>query len=108
MSEDKPDYKDDIAFVPQGDQSDARVVFHTDRTTSTIKLIDILEQIKTENKQLKELLQELNVWFFGMIGSMNNEYSEHNRNIPVGNFEYAMRIYADKITEVLNADIKRK
>lgn len=83
MSNNTPDYEDNIVFEPQGDQSDARVVFHTDRTALTIKLIEEIERLKAENDfldtecrkwsvretgstiecfKLKELLKECRNW----------------------------------------------
>ena len=55
-----------------------------------------------ENAQLKELLKECELWFTGIVGNMNDKnVGEHNRNLPIGNFEYAFKVFSQKINEVL-------
>lgn len=59
-------------------------------------------QLRTENTQLKELLKECELWFTGMVGNMNDKnVGEHNRSLPIGNFEYVFKVFSQKINEVL-------
>lgn len=50
-----PDYDNDLAFAP-GDWSDSRVNTNTDRTATTIKLIEKIEELENKNKALKKEL----------------------------------------------------
>lgn len=60
--------------------------------------IDTARQIK----QLKELLKECELWFTGMVGNMNDKnVGEHNKSVPIGNFEYIFKEFSQKINEVL-------
>ena len=62
---------------------------------ANIKLVE-------ENKQLKELLKECELWFTGIVGNMNDKnVGEHNRKLPIGNFEYIFTVFSQKINEVL-------
>lgn len=55
-----------------------------------------------ENAQLKELLKECELWFTGIVGNMNDKnVGEHNRSLPIGNFEYTFKVFSQKINEVL-------
>lgn len=49
-------------------------------------------EIKTMKKVKDSLdaLDECYEWLLGMIEVLNNTEAEHNRSLPVGNFEYAM------------------
>ena len=60
--------------------------------------IDTARQIK----QLKELLKECELWFTGIVGNMNDKnVGEHNRNLPIGNFEHMFKVFSQKINEAL-------
>lgn len=60
--------------------------------------IDTARQIK----QLKELLKECELWFTGMVGNMNDKnVGEHNKSVPIGNFEHIFKVFSQKINEVL-------
>ena len=60
--------------------------------------IDTARQIK----QLKELLKECELWFTGVVGNMNDKnFGEHNKSVPIGNFEYIFKVFSQKINEVL-------
>ena len=54
-----PDYNNNLAFAP-GDWSDSRVNGNTDRTATTIKLIEKIEQLEKENAQLRKWCEEFN------------------------------------------------
>lgn len=54
-----PDYKNNLAFAP-GDWSDSRVKGNTDRTATTIQLIEKIEELERENKQLRKWCEEFN------------------------------------------------
>lgn len=54
-----PDYNNNLAFAP-GDWSDSRVNGNTDRTASTIQLIEKIEELEKENKQLRKWCEEFN------------------------------------------------
>jgi hypothetical protein len=55
-----------------------------------------------ENAQLKELLKECELWFTGIVGNMNDKnVGEHNRSVPIGNFEHIFKEFSQKINEVL-------
>ncbi len=63
------------------------------------------EVLRLKNAQLKELLKECELWFTGIIGNINDKnVGEHNRNIPIGNFEHAFRVFSQKISQVLGEE----
>lgn len=51
-----PDYKENLAFAP-GDWSDSRVKGNTDRTASSIQLIEKIEELEKENKKLRDAIK---------------------------------------------------
>ena len=58
-----------------------------------------------ENAQLKELLRECELWFTSVVGNMNDKNcGEHNRNLPIGNFEHVFRVFSQKINQVLGEE----
>jgi hypothetical protein len=62
----------------------------------------LFEKTLEDNKKLKELLKECELWFTGIVGNMNDKnVGEHNRNLPIGNFEYIFKEFSQKIDEVL-------
>ena len=67
--------------------------------------VEINAELEAENTKLKELLKECELWFTGIVGNMNDKnVGEHNRNIPIGNFEYAFKVFSQKISEVLGEE----
>ena len=55
-----------------------------------------------EIKKLKEFLKECELWFTGIVGNMNDKnVSEHNRKLPIGNFEHMFKVFSQKINEAL-------
>jgi hypothetical protein len=55
-----------------------------------------------ENTKLKEQLKECELWFTGVVGNMNDKNcGEHNRNLPIGNFEHIFKVFSQKINQVL-------
>ena len=54
-----PDYNNNLAFAP-GDWSDSRVTNNTDRTASTIQLVEKIEELEKENAQLRKWCEEFN------------------------------------------------
>ncbi|MBP5698100.1 MAG: hypothetical protein J6W96_01055 [Alphaproteobacteria bacterium] len=62
----------------------------------------LFEKTLEDNKKLKELLKECELWFTGIVGNMNDKnVGEHNRNLPIGNFEHIFKVFSQKINEVL-------
>ena len=60
------------------------------------------KQLKIAVEQLKELLKECELWFTGMVGNMNDKnVGEHNKSVPIGNFEYIFKEFSQKIDEAL-------
>lgn len=60
------------------------------------------KKVLRENKQLRELLKECELWFTGVVGNMNDKnVGEHNRNVPIGNFEYIFKKFSQKIDKAL-------
>ena len=58
--------------------------------------------LEAENYKLKELLKECELWFTGIVGNINDKnVGEHNRNLPIGNFEHMFKVFSQKINEVL-------
>lgn len=51
-----PDYNNNLAFAP-GDWSDSRVNGNTDRTATTIQLIEKIEELEKENKKLRDAIE---------------------------------------------------
>ena len=62
-----PDYKNNLAFAP-GDWSDSRVNGNTDRTATTIQLIEKIEQLEKENKRLRDAIKFQND-FIDFVGN---------------------------------------
>lgn len=80
-----------------------------DANTSLFDAVKMLNKdnfrLEKQNAQLKELLKECELWFTGVVGNMNDKnVGEHNRKLPIGNFEYIFKVFSQKINEVLNAD----
>lgn len=70
--------------------------------------------IQAENKLSREklnkeaclsLLLDIDNWFMGVLGALNNESSEHNKSLPIGNFEQAFK-YEHTTIEQLVKKIK--
>ena len=58
-----------------------------------------------ENTKFKELLKECELWFTGIVGNMNDKnVGEHNRNLPIGNFDNMFKIFSQKINQALGED----
>ena len=77
-------------------------------TANTVKAVkefgmpERIEELVKQNAQLKEMLKECELWFTGMVGNMNDKnVGEHNRNLPIGYFEYIFTVFSQKINEVL-------
>lgn len=65
----------------------------------------LIAEYEAENTKLKELLKECELWFTGFVGNMNDKsVGEHNRNLPIGNFEYAFKVFSQKINQALGED----
>lgn len=63
---------------------------------------DLLQRAMVKNAQLKELLKECDLWFTGIVGNMNDKnVGEHNKSVPIGNFEHIFKEFSQKIEEVL-------
>lgn len=58
------DYENNLAFPPQGDWSDTEPKNNTDRTDSTIELVEKIEQLTEENRKLKQLID----FYWGELG----------------------------------------
>ena len=55
-----------------------------------------------EIEKLKELLKECELWFTGIVGNMNDKnVGEHNKSVPIGNFEHIFKEFSQKINEAL-------
>lgn len=62
---------------------------------ANIKLVE-------QNAQLKEVLKECELWFTGIVGNMNDKnVGEHNKSVPIGNFEYIFKEFSQKIDEAI-------
>lgn len=71
---------------------------------TTVNIEDVLN-LQAENDKLKELLKECELWFTGVVGNMNDKnVGEHNRNLPIGNFEHAFKVFSQKINQVLGEE----
>jgi len=58
-----------------------------------------------ENTKLKEQLKECELWFTGVVGNMNDKNcGEHNRNLPIGNFEHIFKVFSQEINQVLGEE----
>lgn len=61
-----------------------------------------IRKLKQQKQQREELLKECELWFTGIVGNMNDKnVGEHNRNLPIGNFEYVFKVFSQKINEAL-------
>ena len=54
---DYTDYENNLAFPPEGDWAETKPVQNTDRTESTIELIEKIERLTSENVKIKELMR---------------------------------------------------
>lgn len=77
----------------------------TANAVKAVKEFGMPERIKElveKNTQLKELLKECELWFTGMVGNMNDKnVGEHNKSVPIGNFEYIFKEFSQKIKGAL-------
>ena len=76
-----------------------------DRIIEQVPSYDEWQAKQEENTKLKELLKECELWFTGVVGNMNDKnVGEHNRNLPIGNFEHVFRVFSQKINQALGED----
>lgn len=62
-------------------------------------------ELLEENTKLKEQLKECELWFTGIVDNMNDKnVGEHNRNLPIGNFEHIFKVFSQKINQVLGEE----
>lgn len=76
----------------------------TNNAITFAALAELRDQVAIREQQLKQCQQQLNDvndWFIGMIGVMNNEEAQHNKSVPVGNFEHAIKTHIQNIDKVL-------
>lgn len=77
----------------------------TANAVKAVKEFGMPERIKElveQNAQLKELLKECELWFTGVVGNMNDKnVGEHNKSVPIGNFEHIFKEFSQKINEAL-------
>ena len=52
--------------------------------------------------KIDEVLKNIEAWFTGLVGTLNNECAEHNKNVPVGGFESAFKQHAERINTALD------
>lgn len=55
---DYDDYENNLAFKPIGDWADTEPKTNTDRTQSSLDLVDKIKELTEENAMLKEMLEE--------------------------------------------------
>lgn len=53
---DYDDYENNLAFKPIGDWADTEPKVNTDRTQSSLDLVDKIEELTKENKKLEQML----------------------------------------------------
>lgn len=60
--------------------------------------------VKLEEKLriAEKVASDVELWLNGMVGAMNNESSEHNKRLPIGNFESAFKSNADALGALIN------
>lgn len=70
----------------------------------------LLRAIQAENKLSREnlkkdavveVLRGIELWMKGMVGAMSNECSEHNKSVPIGNFEEIFKAHADTLEDLI-------
>jgi len=98
MTNNAPDYYDNLAFPPEGDWADTSPRANTDRTGSTIALVNKIEELtkwvdlkseyiaklEEENSSLKALLLECQYWLLSqcpiqakkVIDQIDNTYNK--------------------------------
>lgn len=65
----------------------------------------IIAEYEAENTKLKEQLKECELRFTCVVGNMNDKnVGEHNRNLPIGNFEHIFKVFSQKINQVLGEE----
>lgn len=73
------DYKENLAFPPQGDWSDTQPKSCTDRTPQVLELIDRVAKLEKENKKLNKWL-DLKSEYIAKLEKENKELKEWLRD----------------------------
>ena len=99
----------DAVFIPEMD--DCIIVGSVPSYEQNIKLqkhsntlkqaLAALDEEQVRSDKLENALTLCRNWLADMVGIMNNESAEHNKKLPVGNFERAMKDLLQTINEVI-------
>lgn len=99
----------DAVFIPEMD--DCIIVGSVPSYEQNIKLqkhsntlkqaLAALDEEQVRSDKLENALTLCRNWLADMVGVMNNENAEHNKKLPVGNFERAMKDLLQTINEVI-------
>lgn len=73
---DYDDYENNLAFKPIGDWADTEPKVNTDRTQSSLELVDKIKRLTEENTQLKCLLWECRQLFVHELTNLAEQISE--------------------------------
>lgn len=99
----------DAVFIPEMDdceiltpvpsyEQNVKLQTHSNTLKQALAALDE-EQVRSD--KLENALTLCWNWLADMVGVMNNESAEHNKKLPVGNFERAMKDLLQTINEVI-------
>ena len=151
MSNNEPDYKDNLYFAPTGDMSKLNECNDGKRGSDVlVTTLEKCQRIVRENVELKSklehaekmrdlsaeyidrldkelentlsrairaenkisrvnlnkdavigVLHDVEEWLSGMVSVMNNECADHNKSLPIGNFEQVFKAHAASLSDLI-------
>lgn len=60
-----------------------------------------LSRVSLNKDAVIGVLNDVEEWLSGMVGVMNNESAEHNRKLPIGNFEHVFKAHAAPLSDLI-------
>lgn len=119
---DYDDYENNLFFEPIGDMSKLNDCNDGKRSVDVLvsavdKCKDLEEKLARSEKMrdlqaeyacklerklkiIDDVISDVEMWFSGMVETLNNECAEHNKSVPVGNFEQVFRAYANSLSDL--------
>ena len=97
-------YSENLAFDPANSMPRSDIEELKAKVAHLEKMRDITAEYvyKLEEKLriVDEVLDDVETWFLGMVGTLNNECAEQNKSIPVGKFERTFKAYAYSLADL--------